>query len=399
MNTQVRVEALDRRENLLQESPKSFVVGTYGDFESLPLSYHRVFEEHSASSFCHSLPWYQNFSQYALDPGDQVRIYAVESAGLPGTPLAILPVRYVSGVAKRGRAKSLSSLTNYYTMLYAPLVSPEVSLPEVLGELARFVFAESPRWDMVNLSCLDRDSPVFSELARSFRRAGMIVQTYFCFGNWYLPVEGRTYQQYFESLRSSVRNIAKSKNRKVERSGRARVEVVTGMNGLDAAISAYEQVYAASWKKSEPYPLFVPGLIQLCAREGWLRLGVAYVDGQPAAAQLWIVSHGVASIYKVAYDQRFADLSIGSYLTTRLLEHVIDVDRVREVDYLSGDDRYKSDWMSHRRERWGILALNPRTVRGALGIIRHIGGRSLKRAALRVWRRLAATREKPGAIS
>jgi len=200
-------------------------------------------------------------------------------------------------------------------------------------------------------------------------------------------------------LRSSVRNIAKSKNRKVERSGRARVEVVTGMNGLDAAISAYEQVYAASWKKSEPYPLFVPGLIQLCAREGWLRLGVAYVDGQPAAAQLWIVSHGVASIYKVAYDQRFADLSIGSYLTTRLLEHVIDVDRVREVDYLSGDDRYKSDWMSHRRERWGILALNPRTVRGALGIIRHIGGRSLKRAALRVWRRLAATREKPGAIS
>ena len=62
------------------------------------------------------------------------------------------------------------------------------------------------------------------------------------------------------------------------------------------------------------------------------------------------------------------------------MEHVLDVDKVREVDYLTGDDKYKQDWMSHRRERWGILAMNPRTVRGALAILRHIGGRAVKRA-------------------
>jgi hypothetical protein len=34
--------------------------------------------------------------------------------------------------------------------------------------------------------------------------------------------------------------------------------------------------------------------------------------------------------------------------------------------------------MSHRRERWGILALNPRTVKGLMGIARHAGGRLIR---------------------
>jgi len=121
---------------------------------------------------------------------------------------------------------------------------------------------------------------------------------------------------------------------------------------------------------------------------------VAYVDEQPAAAQIWIVNSGVASIYKIAYDRKFRDLSVGTYLTTRMMERVIDVDRAREVDYLTGDDAYKKDWMSQRRERWGILALNPRTPRGILEIGRHIGGRAMKRTALKLFnqikRRLSA---------
>jgi len=115
---------------------------------------------------------------------------------------------------------------------------------------------------------------------------------------------------------------------------------------------------------------------------GALRLGILSVDGEPAAAQLWIVHHGKALIYKLAYDERFADLSVGTILSATLFQHALDVDKVTEVDYLSGDDGYKKDWMSQRRERWGILALNPRTPRGVLAIARHVGGRAVKRVAL-----------------
>jgi hypothetical protein len=60
------------------------------------------------------------------------------------------------------------------------------------------------------------------------------------------------------------------------------------------------------------------------------------------------------------------------------MQHVIEVDKVKEVDYLIGDDPHKQFWMSHRRERWGIVAYNPRTLMGALGLIREVLGRCVK---------------------
>jgi CelD/BcsL family acetyltransferase involved in cellulose biosynthesis len=106
----------------------------------------------------------------------------------------------------------------------------------------------------------------------------------------------------------------------------------------------------------------------LCAERGWLRLGIAYYDNEPVAAQLWIVSHGRAVIYKLAHDEKVAKLSVGTVLTAFLMAHVLDVDKVREVDYLIGDDSYKKDWMSYRRERWGIVAYNPCSVAGLAGL-------------------------------
>ena len=62
-----------------------------------------------------------------------------------------------------------------------------------------------------------------------------------------------------------------------------------------------------------------------------------------------------------------------------VMKHVIDIDRVHTIDYLIGDDPYKKEWMSQRRERHGIIAFNPRRPRGLLAGIRHFAGKELKR--------------------
>jgi CelD/BcsL family acetyltransferase involved in cellulose biosynthesis len=148
---------------------------------------------------------------------------------------------------------------------------------------------------------------------------------------------------------------------------------------LERGIEDWNRVYELSWKKPEPFPEFVPALIRLCAARGWLRLGLAYYDDQPVASQIWIVNNDRACIYKMAYDGKMAKLSAGSVLSAHLMAHVIDVEKVTEVDYLIGDDAYKKDWMSHRRERWGLVAYNPRSPAGLAGLVGQVAG-NLRRA-------------------
>ncbi|MBS0467008.1 MAG: GNAT family N-acetyltransferase, partial [Proteobacteria bacterium] len=149
--------------------------------------------------------------------------------------------------------------------------------------------------------------------------------------------------------------------------------------GVERALEAYLAVYAQSWKTPEPCPGFMPGLVRTAAREGWLRLGVLWLGQQPVAAQVWLVHGGKANIYKLAYAKGHEKLSAGSVLTAELMRHVMDEDRVSEVDYLTGDDAYKRDWMAHRRERIGLLAFDPRSPRGLAAAGRHFVGQWARR--------------------
>jgi CelD/BcsL family acetyltransferase involved in cellulose biosynthesis len=65
------------------------------------------------------------------------------------------------------------------------------------------------------------------------------------------------------------------------------------------------------------------------------------------------------------------------------MQHVMDVDGVREVDYLTGDDNYKKDWMSHRRERVGLIAFDTSRPRGVLAWARHHAGKLYRRCVTR----------------
>jgi CelD/BcsL family acetyltransferase involved in cellulose biosynthesis len=233
---------------------------------------------------------------------------------------------------------------------------------------------------------LDPEAPVFGLLVGVFKELGMAVQTYFRFGNWYLDVGDRSYAEYVKTLPSVLRKNIPYEIRKLEKFGRLRFEMVTEEQSLERALDDYEEVYQASWREAEPYPAFIRGLARVAVRSGWLRLGLMYLNEEPAAAQIWIVHAGVASIYKIAYKEKFGKLSVGKILTARLLEHVIDIDKVKQVDYLSGDDQYKKDWMSHRRERWGLMVANPYHIRGMAQAAQNFASRLKKGVMDKIWR-------------
>jgi CelD/BcsL family acetyltransferase involved in cellulose biosynthesis len=104
-----------------------------------------------------------------------------------------------------------------------------------------------------------------------------------------------------------------------------------------------------------------------------------WLNDQPLASQVWLVFGAKANIYKLAYVKGQDRLSAGSVLTAALMQHAMDVDKVHEVDYLSGDDTYKADWMALRRERVGLVAFDRKRLSGLWGAGRHALGRAKKR--------------------
>jgi hypothetical protein len=353
------------------------VVEVCQNVDLLPESHQELFQQRLADAdFFTTLAWFRHLAATALNQNQSPRMYSVAT---DSKAHLVLPLCRVAPSASFLRLRKLTALANFYTPLFEPV--SDFSIDEFrmnLAALVRSIAAESPRWDVIDLHPMDSNSAAFNELGNALKAAGMATQRYFCFGNWYLAVNGRTYQEYFNNLPSKLQHTVTRKSRQLEQSHRLHIEIVTSNADLEKSIAAYEAIYRASWKNPEPFPKFIPGLIRLCAEQGSLRLGVAYMDHQPVAAQLWIVHNRIASIYKLAYDEAFTRYSVGSILTSRLMRHVLDVDHVREVDYLCGDEAYKKDWMSHRRERWGIIAFNLRTVRGVMLAFRHVGINYLK---------------------
>ena len=94
-----------------------------------------------------------------------------------------------------------------------------------------------------------------------------------------------------------------------------------------------------------------------------MRMGLASKDGEPVAAQFWTVDDGTAYIHKLAHRESAKSLSSGTTLTATLLNHVIDADRVSLVDFGTGDDPYKRDWMEEKRRRWSLTCLRPEDPR------------------------------------
>lgn len=312
--------------------------------------------------------WFDNLHRTVYTHDKGVRYFALSASD---EPVAVLPSR----LSRRRGIRTVESLANYYTSLYTPIVTSRAT-PSDLGTLFEAASAALGNAHAINLHPMDPHSDTYRTTFQALQRIGWKPFPYFCFGNWYLTVD-RSASEYLGSREGALRNTIKRKGKKFARDG-GTFEIISDPRSVEPAIEMFGEVYAKSWKKPEPYPKFIPGLLRWLASTGRLRLGVARIQEHVVAAQIWIVNAGRASIFKLAYDEADAAYAPGTLLTAHLMEHVIDRDGVTEVDYLIGDDLYKRSWMNHRRERWGIVAYNPRSLVGMILLIRETAARLFK---------------------
>jgi len=348
------------------------------DFRRLPSGLAHAFAADLDSFF--QLPaWYALMARCGVSPGTEIRVYTDER---PATATAIL---LQAASAENGR--KLASLTNAHSLEHGVLHGSGADLESALAAILSEILTERPHWDCLSLSELDPREPSYAALAGALRRAGLLVECSFSSGTWYEETAGLSFVDYLAARPAELRNTCRRKRRKLVQSGRLTKRFFDNESGIDQAIADYRSVYAASWKPPEFFPDFVPALIRLAAELRGLRLGIYYLDGIPAAAQFWIMWNRRAFVCKLAHDKRFDTLSLGTILTMEMFERVLTDDRPREISLGRGDDPYKKMWLPKRRERWGISAANPRTLRGL-----RLG---LKRQAATFYHRLRRERVAP----
>jgi CelD/BcsL family acetyltransferase involved in cellulose biosynthesis len=339
-----------------------------------------VFARAGADDFCLGWAWFEAFAATVLGNGERLAIAGVEADAPPGMPLACLVGRHRERDPAFFGARSFTSLSNYYTLRYAPVVDGGDSRAALAG-LIEGLRARRPRYAVLHFEPLAADAALSDDLAVALRRAGLLTRRYFRFGNWYGDTHGLSFRDYLARRPAALRNTFRRNSARLAGAGAVRFAMVQDGCSVADALARYEQVYAASWKRSEPYPAFMRRLATSLAAAGALRLGLLYVHDRPVAAQIWLVQRGRAMLYKLAHDRAFDALSPGTVLTMRMLERLLDEEHVSELDLGAGDDPYKRLWASRRRERIGLVAFDPLTWRGALGAFRHIAGGVVKRAS------------------
>jgi hypothetical protein len=336
------------------------------DFRALPEATEALFAAAGAESFFAQAAWYDLMARHVRDPGDGLRLYLDADP-----PRAAFVCRRGPGREQR----QLQGFANFYSLEHGPILGARNGDDAArVARLMAAIASERPAWQCVGLTALDRDEPGFAAIRAGLRDAHFIVQPYFHYGTWYEDTRGLDFRRYLDDRPAPLRNIFRRKGKAAQG---LRIEYGFSEPGcdLDRLVADYDTVYRNSWKEGEAYPTFIPALVRMAFDCGALRLGVVRVDDVPAAAQFWIVWRGRAVIYKLAHDRRFDKLSLGTLLTMRMAERVLDVDHPDEINFGRGDDAYKRLWLPKRRERWGILGANPRTWRGLGEGLRLVAGR------------------------
>ena len=299
------------------------------------------------------LSWFRLVAAHAPPPGRPFALRAHDGASTAWLFLAI-------------DGRQAHAFANWYSLRFGAIGDD----PRLLRSLASALRDQRPGLDRISLYPLVQDGP----LPAAFRAAGWITRVEAASTSWTIDTRGMDFDGYWATRGSRLRNTAK---RKAKAAG---LDIVVHRAFDSDAWADYEAVYAASWKPSEGSPAFLRALAEQEGQAGSLRLGIARREGRPIAAQLWLVEAGTATIHKLAYAEDARDLSPGTVLSVEMFRHALDVDRVERIDFGTGNDGYKADWMERSAPLDRLVCHNPRTAAGILGALRARASKLVRRA-------------------
>ncbi len=312
----------------------------YSHWAQLPASVDALFEHCSHDSMFLSREWFETLYDTTFDENQSLLLACVVDKN---SVLTLLPLV--------GANENLDSFSHRYTALYSLLLA-EDKKDDALNCLVKGLSQMSI--NSLSLSPIGEDVITMQRFKKVLEASGYECHQKFFFYNWIHRVQKLSFDEYLAGRPSQLRHTIKRKQRKLAREHEYSIKLFKGEEVKQGLID-YHTAYSASWKAHEQYLTLLDAIAINLAVPDWTRLAILTIDGKAAASQLWFVVHGKASIFRLAYDEEWKRYSPGSILTAYLMQYVIDVDKVEEIDFLTGNEAYKQDWMTERRQRFRVV--------------------------------------------
>ncbi|WP_199610390.1 GNAT family N-acetyltransferase [Flocculibacter collagenilyticus] len=333
------------------------------DLEAVKSAYENLELAQASVNLFGQYDWYQNFVTYVVGLEREQAVFLVLETA-PNNVVAILPLK------ESKSRRTLSSLTNYYSALYDVVYNVKLhSRKEVLSTILILGEEYFKHFSYIQLELLEPE--VAKDFSSAFLTSWLKGIKYVKTQNWFSLFN--TKEDFSLSCSKKLRNTLRRKSTKLEREKEYSFEIVKNGTSVQKLLSEYQEIYLKSWKKLEPYPGFIPGLVNYGVPKDMIRLGVLYVEGKAVASQIWLVDNEHAFIYKLAYDSEYAKYSPGTLLTNEIANYVIEYDGVSKIDFLTGNDAYKQDWMNNQQPLYNLCYFNLRTWFGLCMFLREKG--------------------------
>ncbi|MEH6648946.1 MAG: GNAT family N-acetyltransferase [Motiliproteus sp.] len=340
------------------------VVTGYNRLEQLPQGFQDLLALKEQETIFLGHDWFANFcSTVASDP-NSVQFFCLEDA--EGNALAMLPMWRSNATFHGVKVRKLTGLSNYYSPIFDVILDRKrISREQAYAQFISYIWKNVKNWDLIDIHPITAESR--DDLLKNMRLK-FIAFDYYITQNYYHQ-RCESYKSYLADRPSRIVNTLKRKSKKLKTAEGYSIAVYSSPKEIESKLKDYHRIYSKSWKIDEPYPDFINGLANMCASRGLLRLGFLEVADVIVAVQFWIVANDTAYIYKLAYDKNYSKYSPGTILTASMIEKSIEIDKVNKIDFLTGQDAFKKDWMELKRNLYGVQVVNYRTLSGVAVLI------------------------------
>lgn len=256
--------------------------------------------------------------------------------------------------------------------------------PWIVGALIDSLLERGSRFDVVCLNGFDPASPQLAALQQAATRHHLVMRTE---DHAFARVDLRQgYDAYRARLSGHARRNLNHREKKIASAGYV-VEgpFLQGCDAIDAAIRRMIAINEASYKLegqrlAGSHRSFLAEVTQRFGSRGRLGLALLSVEGRDAAFILGAVERGCFFDITLAYDERFAKLSPGTFLMHQMLQRLAAAGVYTVVSH--GAHEYKRHWATAfvPQKRAFLFAPGPRGL----------AARVVRFGLQPLWRRLRA---------